>query len=140
MLSIAVGLIVDNLDAGTSSSGTWSASSGANPWAGQSVYNNQENFFRWSPTLAEAGNYRVYTWFTYHRNRSSAVPYRILHAGSAVPSEVTVDQHNSSLAGQWHLLGTFSFAAGSGAYVEVSSDNGQASADAVRFEFVGQSP
>ncbi len=97
------------------------------------MYNNSGNFFRWLPTITQEGTYKVYTWFTFHPNRSTNVPYRIQHADSLTLTEVIVNQHDEGLAGKWHLLGTFPFDAGSSGYVEVSSDNGQASADAVRF-------
>jgi hypothetical protein len=122
-------LIVDNQDSNTEKTGTWKNSSGPDPWAGQSVFNNSDSVFRWLPAIPESGRYEVYAWWTYHSYRSSTVPYRIGHdAGVAT---VTVDQHNPALAGRWVLLGEYDFAAGSG-YVEVSSENGQASADAVR--------
>jgi hypothetical protein len=44
---------------------------------------------------------------------------------------VVVNQNDTALGGQWNLLGSYTFEAGGG-YVEVSSENGQASADAVR--------
>ncbi len=125
----SVELVVDNQDANTERTGTWAASSGANPWAGQSVYNNSDSIFRWLPTITEGGSYLVYAWWTYHGNRSDSVPYRIGHNGGV--ATVTVNQNDPAQAGQWVLLGEYDFAAGTG-YVEVSSENGQASADAVR--------
>ena len=86
--------------------------------------------FRWSLNIPAAGNYDVYAWWTYHNNRSSSVPYYIHHAAGT--DVVIVDQHDTSLAGQWVLLGSYTFAPGSGQSVEVSSENGQASADAVK--------
>jgi hypothetical protein len=44
---------------------------------------------------------------------------------------------DSAKGGRWNLLGTYDFNAGGGGYVEVSSENGQASADAVRLVQVG---
>ena len=73
--------------------------------------------------------YEVYAWWTYHANRSTTVPYRIQHTGGV--DEVIVNQKDPALGGQWNLLGTYTFAAGSG-HIEVSSENGQASTDAVR--------
>ncbi len=127
--STSIELIVDNQDANTERTGTWQNSSGASPWAGQSVYNNSGSVFRWLPAITESGRYKVYAWWTYHTNRSDAVPYRVGHDGGV--STVIVNQHDPAQAGQWVLLGEHEFAAGTG-YVEVSSENGQASADAVR--------
>ena len=128
----ALEIIVDNLDANTSQSGTWQTSSGPSPWAGNSRYNNGGNSFRWSPAIPVAGSYQVYAWWTYHANRSDNVPYRISHDGGL--AEVIVNQADAALGGQWRLLGTFDLSPGD--YVEVSSDNGQACADAIRL--VGQ--
>jgi hypothetical protein len=126
----ALEIIVDNQDPNTSSSGSWAASSGADPWAGQSVYNNGDETFRWSPNLSEPGSYAVYAWWTYHKNRAATVPYRINHAAGT--ATVPVNQHDQGMAGQWILLGSYSFNGDSSGYVEVSSENGQVSADAVR--------
>ena len=73
----------------------------------------------------------MYAWWTYHPNRSTTVPYTVVHAtGSNV---VTVNQRDVALGGRWVLLGTYDFAAGSAGHVEVASSLGQACADAVRF-------
>jgi len=125
-----VELIIDNLDAATSWTGSWDVSGGPNPWAGQSVYNNGGSSFRWSLDILDAGNYQVYAWWTYHKNRSSSVPFKINHAVGIDTS--VVDQRDASLGGKWVLLGSYMFTADSSHYVEVSSENGQASADAIR--------
>jgi hypothetical protein len=130
-----VEIIVDNLDANTSQVGTWKVSSGANPYAGESRYNGSSPTsagtasFRWKPVL-EAGTYKVYAWWTYHSNRSSNVPYRVKHGSGT--ATVTVNQHETALAGKWTLLGTYTFKGDGTEYVEVSSENGQACADAVK--------
>lgn len=123
-------VVVDNGSSNTTKTGTWATSSGANPWASNSVYNNSGNRFRWTPPLNASGRYQVYAWWTYHANRSSNVPYRVRHAtGTAT---VYTNQHDPALGGKWVLLGIYDLDK-SNAYVEVSSENGQASADAVRF-------
>ena len=45
---------------------------------------------------------------------------------------VNIDQRDPTLSGQWALLGSYHFSAGAAGYVEVSSENGQALALAVR--------
>jgi hypothetical protein len=72
-------IIVDNLDSNTLSTGTWTTSSGPNPWSGGSVYNGDvtNRTFQWTPDVIQAGSYEVYAWWTYHSSRSSTVPYRI---------------------------------------------------------------
>ena len=81
-----VEMIIDNQDANTTKTGTWSKSSGPNPWAGQSVYNDGGSVFRWQPAIPVGGRYKVFAWWTYHKNRSDTVPYRIGHTGSDIPA------------------------------------------------------
>ena len=50
---------------------------------------------------------------------------------AAGTTKVTFNQHDANLAGKWISLGVFTF--GAAATVEVSGENGQACADAVRF-------
>ena len=128
----ATEIIIDDLDPNTESTGTWKVSSGENPWDGRSLYNNNGNLFRWLPTITTAGTYDAFVWFTHHPNRSDQVPYRVGDA-VGVLLETIVDQSDATLAGKWHPIGTVTLNAGTDHYVEVSSENGQASADAVRF-------
>lgn len=123
-------VIVDNDDPDTAISGEWRVSGGANPWQGKSVYNNSGGVFRWLPELPQTGTYQVYAWWTYHENRSVAVPYRIAHLNGI--DTVTVNQRDPAIGGQWILLGTYDFISGDSGYVEVSSESGQASADAIK--------
>ena len=123
-----IDIIIDNQDANVTQTGSWSTSSGPNPWAGNSVYGQGGGTtFRWTPQLPAAGTFQVYAWWTYHKNRSTSVPYRIQHGSGT--STVTVNQGDAGLGGQWNLLGTYTVNAGSGGYVEVLGFNGQASAD-----------
>ena len=55
----------------------------------------------------------------------------LLHPPRGVTDSTVVNQRDSSLGGKWVLLGSYYFSAGGGQYIEVSSENGQASADAV---------
>ena len=135
----ATEIIIDDLDPNTESTGTWKVSSGENPWDGRSLYNNNGNLFRWLPTITTAGTYDAFVWFTHHPNRSDQVPYRVGDA-VGVLLETIVDQSNATLAGKWHPIGTVTLNAGTDHYVEVSSENGQASADAVRLVSTGAAP
>ena len=125
-------IVVDNNSVNTSQTGTWKVARSANSWTGQSLYSaTNPATFRWMPSLPVNGSYQVYAWWTPGASCSTEVPYRIHHKSST--TVVTVNQQDTALDGQWHLLGTFRFDAGNRGYVEVSSENGQASADAVRF-------
>jgi hypothetical protein len=124
--------IVDNTSGETASTGDWAVSAGAGPWDTDSLFSNANGTFRWLPDLASAGRYEVFAWWTHHTNRSDRVPYRLTHRHGS--SEILVDQRDPLLASQWVSLGVFDFDSGV-APVEVSSENGQASADAVMFVF-----
>jgi hypothetical protein len=130
-VTLPVDVIVDDQDANTSSTGDWTISSGINPWEGNSIYSNSAGTFQWWPDLPEAGSFEVHAWWTYHKRRSTNVPYRIAHSGDLTTEYV--NQNDPALGGQWVLLGIFNFTADGTEYVEVSSENGQASADAIRF-------
>lgn len=129
--------IVDNLHVNTAQTGDWYSSSGPNPYLGNSEFCNSGCTFTWQPVLPASGTYAVYAWWTIHTNRSSNVPYVIYHDGPT-PTTVPVDQ--KVLGGRWNLLGTFDFTGGVNGDVTVSSENGQASADAIRWVFGGAGP
>lgn len=131
-------IIIDNADPQTWSSGQWNSSSGVLPWAGGSVFSNKDGVFRWLPDIDTSGTYEVYVWWTYHKNRSTTVPYTI--SSHQQQSTIIVNQRTESLGGKWFLLGSFYFEAGESAYIQVSSDNGQASADAIRLVAVDTTP
>jgi len=129
--------IVDNLDANTVRSGTWYDSGGPNPYLGNSQFSNSNGMFTWQPALPSSGIYAVYAWWTIHTNRSSNAPYVIYHDGPT-PTTVPVDQKVNG--GRWNLLGTFEFTPGTNGDVTLSSENGQASADAIRWVLGGAGP
>jgi hypothetical protein len=133
-------VIVDNQDENVSKIGAWGVSSGPSPYLGESLYSgNRDSIYVWRPQLPQPGEYDVYAWWTYHRNRSREVPYRISD-GQSMDATVIVDQRDPALGGGWNWLGRFNFADGTIPRVVVSGANGQASADAVKFARVGESP
>ena len=92
----------------------------------------------WTPTVATAGDYRVYAWWRADSNRASNAPYTIHHAGGS--TTVVVDQ--STGGSRWNLLGTFALAPGGGHRVELTDlgVNGRIVADAVAFAPVDAEP
>ena len=123
-------IVIDNGQPGTSFTGTWAVSSAPSPFGANSLYSNGSGLdtYRWTPTIPSTRSYEVYVWWTSHPNRSTAVQYTVVHAGGTF----TTTRNQLSGGGQWQLLGTFQFNAGTGGRVQVSDVNGQASADAVR--------
>ena len=116
-------------DAAHSFTGTWCVSTATNSFGSNSLYScSASATYRWTPAIAEDATYDVYVWWSSHANRSTSVPLSVVH-GAGTTTKTFNQQVNG---GQWVLHGRYAFAAGAG-YVEVSSVNGQAAADAVRF-------
>ena len=142
-MATPVPVIVDNLDAGFTTTGIdWAESAAVDEYNGSSVYTNDVgDTARWTPDLSEAGLYKVFAWWASqyatggYYDRDSAATYIIVGSptGSS-PLVVDVDQDHNS--GQWYLLGTYAFDAGQGGYVELvrdQADGAATSADAVKF-------
>ena len=131
--------VIDNDDAEFSTVGTWSASANAGCYDTQSLYRfggTGGNSATWRPNLARGGKYKVYAWWVASSNRASAAPFDIRHALGS--TRVTVDQR--ALGGQWNLLGTFSFNAGTTGAVTLTdavASSQVLSADAVKFVYAG---
>ncbi|MNQ80421.1 Xanthan lyase precursor [compost metagenome] len=134
-------VIVDNADAGVSKVGLWDTNSSATD-----KYGNNYNFVlstntdggtksvTFTPQLTGAGTYNVYIWWPAHFNRATNIPVDIVHASGT--ASVSIDE--TSNGGQWNLVGSYSFAAGTTGYVKIRTDsvngvNGVVVADAVRF-------
>jgi hypothetical protein len=116
---------------GRTFTGTWCTSGATGFYGSNSLYScgTGVDTYRWTPTIATAGAYDVYVWWTSHANRSTTVPIGVTHAtGTAIK---IVNQQIGG--GQWVLHGRYNFKAGASGYVEVKDLNGQASADAVKF-------
>jgi hypothetical protein len=135
-------IIIDNANvgaqgAGRSFTGSWCLSTATDSFGANSLYScNGAATYRWTPTIPADGSYDVYVWWSTHANRSTTVPLTVLHSGG--PTTRTFNQRVGG--GQWVLHGRYAFTAGTAGYVEVSSVNGQAAADAVRFVPVTQPP
>jgi hypothetical protein len=127
-----IGLPAGQQDAARTFTGAWCASGvpgvGADTlWA----CGGGGDSYRWRPTIPAAGTYRVLEQHGAHPNRSTAVRYRIVHAGGT--TTLMVNQQVNG--GTWNLLGQFAFGAGTGGFVEVlEGPNGATSADAIRLE------
>ncbi|WP_342349493.1 hypothetical protein [uncultured Nitrospira sp.] len=71
----------------------------------------------------------MYVRWPNHSNRSTTVPYTVHHVRGN-----TVKNFNQQTGGNaWRLHGRYTLLAGTATYVEVSSGNGTAGADAVQF-------
>jgi len=134
-VSAGADIIIDDGDAGFTTTGSWASSTGGDSYNGDYVWASTGGTLstaRWTPTMPAAGNYQVFVWYRAGSNRASDAPYTVYYNGGNIT--IPVDQKVNS--GQWNSLGTYSFAAGSSGYVQLS-DNAEPStvvvADAVRF-------
>ncbi|MGI9302404.1 MAG: GDSL-type esterase/lipase family protein, partial [Gammaproteobacteria bacterium] len=125
-------LIIDNGDAGTSSTGNWLVSGGLNPFGTDSLYaNTAGDTYSYTFSL-QPGEYSVSAWWTEFSNRVANAAIDIAHANGV--DTVTVNHQQNG--GQWNPLGTFTF--GSQAIVTVRAvGGGTTSADAIRLEPAG---
>ena len=87
---------------------------------------------RWTPDIPERGEYAVYVSYVSRSNSCREARYTVHHLGGK--TEFLVDQ--SKGGGTWIYLGTFEFAPGTQACVELDNKGDRSevvSADAVRF-------
>ena len=145
--SCAPEIVIDNLPPGAAGSsgvgevsftGNW-AQSGASGGYGDngSLYSFDDvsvpDAYTWrTPVLSstQSCTYAVYVWWTTHPNRSVSVPITVSGQTSAPSTQSYNQQLNGS---QWVLHGSYTFAPGARASVQVTNAGGQAAADAVRF-------
>ena len=140
-----VEFILDTNDAGTSQVGRWSNSGGSAHYGAGSLYatvGGEVERYRFTPDLVQASNYEVYVWNSCYSNRAVNVKHIIQHANGIDTVEVDQDC-DTGIYGQWNLLGTYSFAAGSTGYLEITDEGitppstTYMGADAARFVRVG---
>ena len=138
-----VEIILDNTHSGVTLTGSWSSSS-FNDTRYNVDYLHDANLGKgaksvtYTPVLMSRA-YNVYVWHPYRISHASNVPVDIVYSGGS--DTVTVDQ--TAPGGDWILLGTYMFDAGTSGTVTIRTDatDGFVIADAVRFTPVaGQVP
>ncbi len=120
-------LIIDNDDPGTSFTGTWLISGGANPYDTDSLYSKTAGH-TYSFEGTRLSTNAVFIWYTAWSSRSSAVQVEIFD-GLALLDTLTVNQRQN--VSQWYYLGTYTFTGT--ARVVITATGGSTNADAVRF-------
>jgi hypothetical protein len=95
------------------------------------------SYLQYTPNFAVAGNYQVYEWHPEGRNRAANTPFVITYFGGTATNRVNAQFDG----GQWNLLGTFPFSAGSAGNVRIRDDSSgafsnQIVADAIKFTYV----
>lgn len=109
----SITVIVDNASAGFSASSNWWASTSTAGYYGTNYHARAtasvSDAATWTASIPSAGNYQVYAWWTAGTNRAASAPYIVYYNGGSA----TVNKNQQSSGGQWNLLGTYNFAAGS---------------------------
>lgn len=125
----AVEVIIDNGDAGTSSTGTWKTSGAPNPYGSNSLWSRGANdTYSYTAAATPSAEYEVYLWWTQWPSRVTNAPVQI-YSGNTLLATVTVNQQANSA--KWNLLGTFKFDSDAKITI-VSNGSGSTSTDAVK--------
>ncbi len=127
--------VIDNGDRGTSSTGDWSVSGGADPFGGQSLY-SKEVGANYTYASQIRGFREVALWWSGYKSRCSDVPVEI-YDGDMLLDRVYVDQSQNS--GQWNALGSYDFSGDAKITILSESNACSTAADAIKF-VVGQAP
>ena len=120
--------ILDNGDAGTSSTGLWNASYSAGAYGSHSLYSRTSGA-TYTFEAPVNGNVDVMLWWNHYSTRCAQVPVNI-YDGEALIQTVYVNQKNNG--GQWNLIDRYLFN-GVGRIEIVSQSGCTSSADAVQF-------
>lgn len=123
-------LIIDNRDAGASSTGTWIVSSGSNPWGPDSVYSKTAgNTFTFQGP--RNGENNVYLRWTPWSSRSSSVKVSIYDGTTLLDDTIRVNQKAN--ANSWFKIGTHTFTGNARVVITATGGSSSTNADAVRF-------
>jgi uncharacterized lipoprotein YddW (UPF0748 family) len=135
-------IVIDNLDAGCSTYGTWWTGAIAGRYGTNYYYTTTADPDRYAvfrPDILIPGPYDVYIWYTQGTNRSTQAKWRVYYDGGMQEFRVN-EQVNG---GQWNLLASDKpFVVGTSGCVGTYSDTGDTSsmaiiADAVKLVYKG---
>jgi hypothetical protein len=130
----ATEIIIDNTSA--TYTGVWNNSTGLPDYYNTNYEWNAtgagSDIAKWTPNIT-AGEYEVYYWLPDgNGDRPTNAPYKVVHSSGSNTYYI-----NQQVAGgSWKLLGTHTFNAGTGGYVELSDNcnNNYVIADAIKFK------
>ncbi|WP_168122345.1 glycoside hydrolase family 9 protein [Paenibacillus sp. HB172176] len=138
-------IIIDNTDSAyVTKTGTWTSGTnnpgqfiGADYWYDGNTGKGSKTV-TYTPDIETAGSYEVYMMWTEQSNHADNVPVDIVYDGGT--DTVTIDQKNEG--GEWILLDTYDFAAGTSGSITIrtTGTSGHVIADAVRLVPVGTTP
>jgi PKD repeat protein len=131
--SALANVIIDNGGTGTSYTGTWSLSGGADPYNGSSLWSRNGATYTFKMTGQPAGTYEVLVWWSGLASRAPSVPIAVSYSGGTQSSMVNQQQNS----GTWNSLGTFYFdGTGSVTITAVTDEYFSTCADAVQYRLV----
>jgi uncharacterized lipoprotein YddW (UPF0748 family) len=135
-------IVIDNLDSGCSTYGTWWTGAIAGRYGTNYFYTttaDPDRYATFTPNILTAGPYDVYIWYTQGSNRSTQAKWRVYYDGGV--QEFAVNEQVNG--GQWNLLTADKpLACGTSGYVGTYSDTGDTEsmaiiADAVKLVYKG---
>ena len=131
-------VIIDNGDAGTTSTGTWAVSGAPGAYGTNSIYAQTINAtYTWRFTPTVSGTYTLSMWWTALESRSSSVPVNIQYNNGGIDN-VVIDQRTNG--GMWNEIGEYAFNAGSTYNITITAPTAtppSTCADAVKFTLLG---
>ncbi|MEV1154938.1 DNRLRE domain-containing protein [Micromonospora chokoriensis] len=134
---------VDDGNTGSSAQGTWTASTSTltSEAVGTDYRVNKDavtgETYTWTPTLTEAGDYKVEVHYVGAFDRTDTAKYTV-HSSGGKKTDYTIDQRTPDEKGAWKTLGIHQFDAGTtGKVVLADVANEVVIADAVRFSKQG---
>ena len=123
-------IVIDDGDAGASSTWGWYVSGGINPYGDNSLYSWYWGA-RYTFEAAVDGSYEVSLWWTQQPSRCTSVPVEIYDGHTLLD---TIEVNQKANGGQWNVLGTYVFS-GTARVVIISEGGYSTCADAVRFVY-----
>jgi len=137
-------IIVDNSDAGCTTSGSWfTGTSSTDKWGPNYFYcsiSGGTKTATWRPSVVSAGRYNVYAWWPAGANRTTNAPYIVQWSGGSG----TYPQNQQVNGGTWNLLvANVQFAVGTAGYIRVSNTlitPTNVMADAIRLQYADTTP
>lgn len=131
----SIAIVIDNKDRDFSVvSGTWAAASTGTQNLGtgyrSSAAGTGTSKVRYSFNIPTSGSYKIYAWWGAAPTNATNARFTVNHAGGPT----TVLKNQTIDGGQFNLIGTYTFNAGGGQYLEIdNAANGTVVADGVLF-------
>jgi hypothetical protein len=122
-------ILVDNTDKNNvQMQGNWAADTkpytryGASLAYLDSSGENEKSYFRFSPSIARTGTYKVYLYCPQIENQAPGMKVSVKSVSGLKENKIDTNKN----ANEWVLLGEFTFRKGKEGYIEVSADGQRA--------------